>query len=73
MIETLECGLGDKPWIIGDTFTAADVMVGSSVVFMRMFDMLPDSDTLSGYADRCLDRPAYRKAMELNEASGNAK
>ena len=72
MIETLERGIGENRWILGDTFTAADVMVGSSVVFMRMFDMLPASDTLTRYADRCLDRPAYRKAIETNEAATNA-
>ena len=69
MIETLERGIGGKDWILGDTFTAADVMLGSSVVFMRMFDMLPDSETLGGYADRCLARPAYRRAVQLNEIS----
>jgi len=69
MIETLERGIGGKNWILGDTFSAADVMLGSSVVFMRMFDMLPDSETLGGYADRCLARPAYRRALQLNEIS----
>ena len=72
MIETLERGVGDTPWILGDTFTAADVMVGSSVVFLRMFDMLPNSETLSGYADRCLERAHYRRALEINEAAANA-
>jgi glutathione S-transferase len=67
MIETLEQGITGKDWILGGTFTAADVMLGSSVVFMRMFDMLPASEVLSGYADRCLARPAYRRALELNE------
>lgn len=67
MIETLERGIADREWILGSAFTAADVMLGSSVVFMRMFDMLPDSAALSGYADRCLARPAYQKALELNE------
>jgi glutathione S-transferase len=69
MIETLERGIDRKKWILGDAFTAADVMVGSSVVFMRMFDMLPASDALSSYADRCLARPAYQRALELNEVS----
>jgi glutathione S-transferase len=67
MIETLEKGIEGKDWILGTAFTAADVMLGSSVVFMRMFDMLPASDALSGYADRCLSRPAYQRALELNE------
>lgn len=67
MIETLQKGIEGRDWIMGKTFTAADVMLGSSVVFMRMFDMLPASDTLSGYAERCLSRPAYKRALELNE------
>ena len=67
MIETLQKGIEGRDWIMGKTFTAADVMLGSSVVFMRMFDMLPASDTLSGYAERCLSRPAYQRALELNE------
>jgi glutathione S-transferase len=67
MLETLEQGIDGNSWILGETFTAADVMLGSSVVFMRMFDMLPDSATLGAYADRCLARPAYQKALEFNE------
>ena len=69
MLETLEQGIDGKSWILGDTFTAADVMLGSSVVFMRMFDMLPESAALGAYADRCLARPAYQRALELNEPS----
>jgi len=69
MIETLEKGITDKTWILGEHFTAADVMVGSSTVFLRLFDMLPDSPILSAYADRCLARPAYRKTLEFNETT----
>lgn len=69
MLETLEQGIEGKRWILGETFTAADVMLGSSVVFMRMFDMLPDTAALGAYADRCLARPAYQRALALNEPS----
>ena len=69
MIETLEGALSNRPWILGDEFTAADVMTGSSAVFMRMFNMLPDSQVLSEYADRCLARPGYQKAMSLNDSA----
>ena len=68
MIETLEEGLRGKEWILGDTFTAADVMLGSSAVFLRMFGMLPDSDVLNAYADRCLARPAYQEALQIQES-----
>lgn len=67
MIATLEQGIAGNTWILGDAFTAADVMLGSSVVFMRMFEMLPDSEALSAYADRCLARPAYQRALEVND------
>lgn len=67
MIETLESGLNKRTWILGRKFTAADVMVGSSAVFMRMFDMLPESTTISTYANRCLERPAYQKALSIEK------
>jgi glutathione S-transferase len=67
MIKTLENGLRDKTWILGDDFSAADVMLGSSAVFLRAFNMLPQSATLEAYAERCLDRPAYRKATEIQD------
>ena len=68
MLQTLEQGLADKTWLLGQELTAADVMVGSSVVFMRMFEMLPESPELNAYADRCLQRPAYQKALSLEQA-----
>jgi glutathione S-transferase len=65
MISTLEKQLADREWVLGDWFTAADVMLGSSVVFLRMFDMLGDSPVLNAYADRCMARPAFQKALAL--------
>ena len=67
MIETLESGLDPGPWILGESFSAADVLVGSSVLFMRQFGMLPDSAKLQAYADRCLERPGYATASALDE------
>jgi glutathione S-transferase len=69
MIETLENGIADKTWILGEQFTAADVMLGSSTVFLRLFKMLPESPVLEAYADRCLARPAYQKVLELNQSA----
>ena len=66
MINTLEDGLGDDQWLMGDEFTAADVMVGSSAAFLKMFDLLPLSVTIDAYIDRCLARPAYRKALAVD-------
>jgi len=64
MIETWDGALDDRLWILGDQFTAADVMLGSSAIFLRMFEMLPETRNLSAYADRCLARPANQRAVE---------
>lgn len=68
MIKTFDEGLAGKEWILGEQFTAADVMLGSSAVFMRMFEMLPDTKNIGDYADRCMVRPAFRRAAEKSSA-----
>lgn len=68
MVRTLEEGVRGKQWILGDQFTAADIMLGSSAVFLRAFNMLPDSPVISDYADRCLARPAYARAMAMQDS-----
>lgn len=65
MIRVFDEGLEGRNWILGDQFTAADVMLGSSAVFLRMFEMLPDTKNIGDYADRCLARPAFQKATDL--------
>ena len=63
MVEVLEKELEDSQWLLGEQFSAADVMVGSSVYFMQKFGILPDNPVLEAYAERCLARPAYQKAL----------
>jgi glutathione S-transferase len=64
MIKTWDDALEGREWILGDQFTAADVMLGSSAVFLRMFNMLPETKNLDAYADRCLARPTYQRSIE---------
>ena len=65
MIETFDQALEGRDWILGDVFTAADVMLGSSAIFMRMFEMLPATRNLGNYADRCMARAAWQRATNL--------
>ncbi len=71
MIATLEDGLRAGTWLLGEQFSAADVMVGSSAAFMQMFGLLPESDSIAGYVDRCLARPAYQRALALEPQAGS--
>lgn len=68
MIETWDKALDGREWILGDQFTAADVMLGSSAIFLRMFELLPDTANIADYADRCLSRPANQRANEKASA-----
>lgn len=66
MISTFENSIGDGPWMLGDKFSAADVLCGSSACFMKQFGMLPPSKPLEAYAERCMARPAYQKAAAMS-------
>ena len=63
MMEVLEKGLEQGPWLLGDRFSAADIIVGSSVRFMKIFGILPENPVLASYLERCLARPAYASAL----------
>lgn len=66
MIDIAEQALTQGPWLFGDWFTAADVMLGSSFSFMRQFNILPSSKVLESYVERCQSRPAFVKAMQMD-------
>jgi len=66
-IKTLEAGLAHHDWLMLDQFTAADVMVGSTVHFWDMFNIMPDSQILRDYLARCRLRPAFTRMLEIEE------
>jgi glutathione S-transferase len=49
-------------WIVGDWFTAPDVMLGSCAIRMRADGTLLGFATIEAYAERCLAPNAYRRA-----------
>lgn len=67
MIAVLEDGIrqreADGPWLLGAHFSAADIMVGSSANFMKIFGILPPNPVIESYIGRCLERPAYKRAL----------
>ncbi len=63
VMKTLEEGVRKGPWVMGEQFTAADVLLGSSVNFMKQFGLLGEGSALEPYLERCLARPAYQAAL----------
>ena len=68
MLRVLEEGVAAGPWVMGERFTAADVLLGSSVDFMRQFGLLGEHPVLEAYLERCLERPAYQAALAQDTA-----
>jgi glutathione S-transferase len=53
-------------WILGENFSAADVMVGSILNFVvRLFKMTPTRPSFDRYLDACAARPAFQRAGAL--------
>ena len=65
-IDTLEKAVSAKPFIAGDKFTAADLLLGSTVGFMLRFNMLEPRPAFTDYAARMTDRDAFRRAQEID-------
>lgn len=60
----LEQALGERAYLLGDEFSAADIMMGFTLVAARMFGLIDDSlPRLQTYLGRLEARPAYQTAV----------
>jgi glutathione S-transferase len=50
------------PYIMGEQFTAADVVIGSDLRFGMMFKLLPERAEFTAYTGRLAQRPALQRA-----------
>jgi glutathione S-transferase len=50
------------PWLMGEQFTAADVIVGANIRWGMMFKMIPPRQEFIDYAARIAARPAAQRA-----------
>ena len=58
--------LASGPWLMGDSFTAVDVMIASAVAWGR--DYVPESALVDAWLERALNRPANARAMARDGA-----
>ena len=56
-----------RDYVCGGRFTAADVYVGSQIMFPLQFGMLPERESFARYRDRLQARPAYKRATDIDE------
>jgi glutathione S-transferase len=63
-VSTLADHLATRDYVCGSRFTAADVYVGSAVMWGVQFGTLPKLDPFVAYADRLGQREAYRRGKD---------
>ena len=64
----LEQAVSQTNYLVGDTFTAADVYLGSHIGFGLMFNTIDKRPAFQSYWKRLTSRPAYGRARELDDA-----
>ena len=66
VFDVLDNAVQKGPWLLGDTFSAADIMIGSGLHFaIKMFKMVPTRPSFDRYIGACEQRPAFQRALKL--------
>ncbi len=55
--------LARTPYLLGDTFTAADILYGSTFALFKGSPMMPADAAISAYIERVTARPAFVRAL----------
>jgi glutathione S-transferase len=60
------------PYLMGEQFTAADVVLGSTLRWGMMFGLLPKRPEFVAYVGRLEQRPALKRAVALDQELASA-
>jgi glutathione S-transferase len=55
------------PFLMGEQFTAADVVIGSNLRWATMFKLIPERKEFTDYVARFVDRPAVKRAQAKDD------
>ena len=65
----LEGALAPGPWLLGERFSAADIMLGSDLHFgINVFKIVDSRPAFAAYLLRCAARPAFKRALAIADA-----
>ena len=65
-MNALEYAVRPGPWILGSTFSAADVYLGSQIGWGLMMKNIEPRPPFLDYVARCNERPAMKRMIERN-------
>lgn len=67
VLDVIDAGLAPGPYLLGNQFTAADVVIGSGLGWTLMFDMIPMRPSFQAYVERLDQRPAHIRSRARDE------
>jgi len=67
VLDVLSEAVRRGPYLLGEQFTAADVVIGSVLRFGMMFKGLPERPEFVAYAGRASERPAAKRAAQKDQ------
>jgi len=67
VLSTLEAAVSSGDYLVGNSFTAADLYVGSQIGFGLMFGTLDPRPAFARYWQRVSARPAFLRAKQLDD------
>jgi len=53
-----------RPYFLGDTFSAVDIVLGGSLQYMVQVKVIPESPVFNAYFERLGARPAMHRALQ---------
>lgn len=63
LVEALQAG----PWVLGERFSAADILLGSDLNWgINLFRLIESHPVLRDYVGRCTERPAWKRAADID-------
>jgi glutathione S-transferase len=65
--EVLNERLANRRYFLGDHFSAIDILLGGGLYFLMPAKMVKETPVLRAYADRIIDRPAFKAMMDRDK------
>jgi glutathione S-transferase len=62
ILDVLDGALAGKEYILGDRFSAADIMIASALAWSKFMGLLDHHPRVQAYSKRMADRPAAKRA-----------
>ncbi len=66
MLSTIVAQLAQGPYMLGETFSAADILWGNGLRLGMLFKVVPELPAIVEYTERICSRPSFAKVAELD-------